>query len=264
MSESLGFQKYSICRWASIFFSPWLSKGEWLHSPGGELVQAGIGEHVADQHHCPDHQRHVHAHAGGAWLDQLEVSGEGRMRTSAWGGPWSRPWSREAWKHPGNRGSIIGRLFYIFVSRSNHHLLTKHILGIRVECSIKWIFKVCIFFIGKSQKDCCLFFITSNPVSIFGGLHPDVTGDHLVFPFPESWALMQPRSFQNLTWNTERREDRETVETFWTFNERDILGTVWPKRGARNASHTISTPTQYIGAYNFLVGKSLWVVLSTY
>ena len=115
----------------------------------------------------------------------------------------------------------------------------------------KWIFKVCIFFIGKSQKDCCLFFITSNPVSIFGGLHPDVTGDHLVFPFPESWALMQPRSCQNLTWNTKRREDRETVETFWTFNERDILGTVWPKRGARNASHTISTPTQCIGAYNF-------------
>ena len=111
MSESLGFQKYSICRWTSIFFSPWLSKGEWLHSPGGELVQAGIGEHVADQHHCPDHQRHVHAHAGGAWLDQLEVSGEGRMRTSAWRGSWSRPWSREAWKHPGNRGSIIERLF---------------------------------------------------------------------------------------------------------------------------------------------------------
>ena len=66
MNESLGFQKYSICRWISIFFSPWLSEGEWLHSPGGELVQAGIGEHVADQHHCPDHQRHVHAHAGGA------------------------------------------------------------------------------------------------------------------------------------------------------------------------------------------------------
>ena len=108
---SLGAGVLAALVWTSIFFSPWLSKGEWLHSPGGELVQAGVGEYVADQHNCPGHQRHVHAHAGGAWLDQLEVSGEGRMRTSARGGVWPRPWSRESQKHPGNRGSIIGRLF---------------------------------------------------------------------------------------------------------------------------------------------------------